>query len=332
MSELAVRAVTNFVVLPSDAALWNDEIIRAANLCAACASRFEASGFTVQTLRIVTNPFGEYLDTSSPAAALAGMEMLRTILTSSAMPQGTRIRFAIGEARTVQEVQLVPHLIHAAADLANCCVNIGCDSLGLPDPALTRAAAECCATLAAETEGGEGNFNFTANFNMAPGCPYFPAAYNRTSAGANFAVGLEYPGLLVSTLLALPADASWEKRFTACSAVVSPYFETLNSISQENFPHYDCCPFGTVSTAAHAARAERRVQSGSCRAARALRRVHCGACRAARALWHVTAPLRPALSQAFATETGVRFAGFDSSAAPSKETASMASVLLVSSQ
>ena len=177
------------------------------------------------------------------------------------MPQGTRIRFAIGEARTAADLLLVPALIAHAADLANCCVNIPSDGLGLPDAALTAAAARCCATLATATAGGEGNFNFTANFNMGPGCPYFPAAYNRADCGANFAVGLEYPDLMVATLAALPPAASWEERFAALAAAITPPMAALD-----------------------------------------------------------------ALARAHASTSGVRFAGFDSSAAPSKETASMAEV------
>ena len=62
------------------------------------------------------------------------------------MPK-TRIRFAIGAARTASELALVPDLIREAADLANCCVNIPEGPCGLPDAKLTMAAAQCCATL-----------------------------------------------------------------------------------------------------------------------------------------------------------------------------------------
>ena len=58
-----------------------------------------------------------------------------------------RIRFAIGAARTTAELSLVPDLIKAAADLANCCVNIPEGPCGLPDAALTMAAAQCCEAL-----------------------------------------------------------------------------------------------------------------------------------------------------------------------------------------
>jgi uncharacterized protein (UPF0210 family) len=259
--EMSVRAVSHLIVLPADSSLWKATIVAAAEFCATVSADFVAAGFPVQTLRIVTNPFGEYLDTSSSAKALEGMQQLKDILGSDAMPQGIRIRFAIGEAKNAAELALVPDLIANAADLANCCVNIPADALGLPDPILTAAAAQCCAQLATQTAGGEGNFNFTANFNMGPGCPYFPAAYNHSDCGANFAIGLEYTDLLASTLSALDPKATWTDRFAALTTAITPLMTTLDG-----------------------------------------------------------------LAKAQATKSGVRFAGFDSSAAPSKESASFVEV------
>jgi uncharacterized protein len=234
---MSVRAVTNFVVLPADSSLWKGAVVAAAELCAAVSATFTAAGFAVQTLRIVTNPFGEYLDTTSAETAVAGMLVLKAILDSDAMPQGTRIRFAIGEARSAAELELVPALIAHAADLANCCVNIPSDSLGLPDTALTAAAARCCAALATATAGGEGNFNFTANFNMAPGCPYFPAAYNRADCGANFAVGLE----CVRSLVAIDYSTPHGSAFFVLLLRSSPPLHSSSS-SSTCFPsHFSTC-------------------------------------------------------------------------------------------
>jgi hypothetical protein len=43
---------------------------------------FSAAGYLVQSLRIVTNPFGEYLDCSSADAALADLAVLVGLLNS----------------------------------------------------------------------------------------------------------------------------------------------------------------------------------------------------------------------------------------------------------
>ena len=88
--------------------------------CAAAAERFRDAGYATQTLRVVTNPFGEFLDLSTDETAVAGMQVLRGILTCEDMPQGTRVRFALGEARTMEEVRVVPALIRSEADLVIC--------------------------------------------------------------------------------------------------------------------------------------------------------------------------------------------------------------------
>lgn len=43
---------------------------------------------------------------------------------------GLRIRFAIGEAKTVQEIAILPELIADYGDLCNACVNVELDQNG----------------------------------------------------------------------------------------------------------------------------------------------------------------------------------------------------------
>ena len=70
-----------------------------------------------------------------------------------------------------------------------------------------------------------------ANFNMGPGCPYFPAAYNLASCGPNFAIGLEYLGLMLRCLAALPSTATWEERLRCLTLLPRTLTLTLTYIS-----------------------------------------------------------------------------------------------------
>jgi hypothetical protein len=85
----------------------------------------------------------------------------------------------------------VPAMIRAAGDLANCCVNIEANADGVLDYATVEAAAAVCAELGTTTERGEGNFNFTINFNGPILCPYFPAGFNTSASGHSLVIGLE---------------------------------------------------------------------------------------------------------------------------------------------
>jgi hypothetical protein len=157
-----VRAITNFVQLPPDQSVWPKIISRATTLAAALVATYTELGYTTQTLRIVANPFGEWLDCTSLDGALAGLAALKAIL--SADTSGIRIRFAIGAAQTPAELLLVPQMIAAFGDLCNICLNVGKDEAGLVDAHMCSLAADTVVELAKCTERGEGNFNFTVNF------------------------------------------------------------------------------------------------------------------------------------------------------------------------
>lgn len=229
-SLLQVRAVTTFIVLTKDSTSWEQKITAAANFDARVAAKLtDEGGYIVQTLRIVTNPFGEYLDTSTKDSALADMEKLKNILSGSTMPK-IRIRFAIGAATSQEDLQMVPALIQSYGDLANVCVNITADELGVPDRAMCAAAATCVRELAENTPRGQGNFNFTANFNCPPLIPYFPAGYN-TDKNV-FCIGLEYPDLLVDILSKQPTPLDWSTVFPILQKEVQQRVDTVVALAE----------------------------------------------------------------------------------------------------
>lgn len=227
---MQLRAVTSFIVLSKDSTTWEEKIVTAANFDSTVAEAVMQAGYTVQTLRIVTNPFGEYLNTSSEEAILADMKLLSSILAGSSMPK-IRIRFAIGAAVTEEELLLVPVLIKEYGDLANVCVNIGVDQLGVPDQKMCGAAAVCVRTLADHTTDGEGNFNFTANFNCPPLIPYFPAGYNTNKSV--LCLGLEYPDLLVSILKQQPAPIDWSEAFKIMQSTVQKHVDVIVDVAKQ---------------------------------------------------------------------------------------------------
>ena len=194
-----VRTITSFITLTQNNTTWPKIVSDAARFNGALMNRIQQKGYTVQTIRLVTNPFGEYIDTSSIQSALDDMKILSDTLNSPDMPD-VRIRFAIGEARNAQELTLVPSIIEHFGDLGNICINIPADDLGIPDAQLTRDAAETVVQIGKQTKGGEGNFNFTVNYNCQPLIPYFPASYHRSDPEKCFVLGLETPDLLSNAL------------------------------------------------------------------------------------------------------------------------------------
>jgi len=194
-----VRTVTTFISLNSKKDTWTHEIKKASTLCFDLSGAFTDKGYIVQSIRIVTNPFGEYLNTNSLAEARSDLLFLSSLL-KSLDKSDVRIRFAIGEAKSPNEIALLPELIKEFGDLCNVCVNIGLDKNGLLNNSLIEHSAKVVNQVSKITPRGEGNFNFTVNFNCEPLIPYFPASYHKKELGRCFVVGLETPDLLVEVL------------------------------------------------------------------------------------------------------------------------------------
>lgn len=198
-----IRTITTFLSLNKNKNTWKNEIIKACDFCKDLSNEFNKKDYTVQSIRIVTNAFAEYLDTSSLEKAKEDLDLIKNIIDSISF-DGLRIRFAIGEAKTYEEISLLPELIRDFGDLANACVNIPVNEFGILDNELIKHCAICVNRISKITPRGEGNFNFTVNFACKEFIPYFPASYFNSSSENSYVIGLETPDLLVNTLKNLP--------------------------------------------------------------------------------------------------------------------------------
>lgn len=195
-----VRTITTFVSLSRDRSSWNEVIQQASDCCKQVSKALLDQQYSVQSIRIVTNPFGEYLRAQKIEHAREDLNHLRELLHSINAGNALRLRFAIGEARTIEEMQLLPELIAEFGDLCNACVNINKDENDILDNSMITASADIVKRISEITPRGEGNFNFTVNFNCLPLIPYFPASFHQKSLGHQVVIGLETPDLLVHEL------------------------------------------------------------------------------------------------------------------------------------
>jgi uncharacterized protein (UPF0210 family) len=191
------------------------------------SNELQKNNYIVQSIRIVTNAFGEYLNTECLESAQADLTFLTKLLNTINTGE-LRLRFAIGEAKTPQEITLLPDLIKEFGDLCNACVNVGMDEFDVLDNALITQCATVVQKINTLTPRGEGNFNFTVNFNCTPLIPYFPASYHQSALGDKFVIGLETPDLLLNSLKMFNQTAqnkSHNVRFKS-------YFEVMSSALQ----------------------------------------------------------------------------------------------------
>ena len=235
-----IRTITTFLSLDNNRESWDEKIKEAYYFCLNLTEEFSQYEYTVQSIRIVTNPFGEYLNTNSLEAAKSDLSYLSNLLNAS-NTSGMRIRFAIGEARTKEEIELLPELINEFGDLCNVCVNVNLDEFGILNNDLIQHSVQAVQKISAITPRGEGNFNFTVNFNCDPLIPYFPASYHRKELGNKFVIGLETPDLLVDVLANYNQSVtqkSHNRQFKAYYEVMSEalqyHINNINNIIQNS--------------------------------------------------------------------------------------------------
>jgi hypothetical protein len=150
-----------------------------------------------------------------------------------------RIRFAVGEAKTLEEIRLVPTLIAHFGDIANICVNVPSDTLGIADNKKILSCVHAVRSISKTTPRGEGNFNFTVNFNCPPLIPYFPASYFQSDMDECFALGFETPDLLVEALKSenleqfKDMNQRHEKAYHAMQEALQYHITFLSKIAQD---------------------------------------------------------------------------------------------------
>lgn len=104
------------------------------------------------------------------------------------------------------------------------------DELGVLDEAMIQNSVAAIQEIARITPRGEGNFNFTVNFNCAPHIPYFPASYHQSTLDDCFVIGLETPDLMLSVLKAFNQKADTGDR----SQLIHQYFNILSQALQHH--------------------------------------------------------------------------------------------------
>ena len=198
-----LRTISFFLTLHKDKTQWEDALYSVKRDVDLLLPAVQKAGYILQSIRVITNPFGEYLDLANLQTAKADLQYL-TELLNKFNESGIRLRFAIGAARNKEEIALLPELIAAYGDLCNACVNVPLDEHGVLDNELIEQSVYAVQQIANITPRGEGNFNFTVNFNCKPFIPYFPAGYHLSHLPNSFVIGLETPDLLVEVLKSVP--------------------------------------------------------------------------------------------------------------------------------
>ena len=199
-----VRTITAFINL--DRSQYQLQFAETAKFLGYAKTVFESRGYTVETLRIVTQPFPEY------TKGLSTDDAVRFFKNLDGLADQYHVRLAIGSAYLAgTDGDAQADLL--AAVLQNTKFIFGSlavtNDSGINWPAVN-AAARIIKKLSETTAHSEGNFHFAANASVPPYSPFFPGAYH-TGSGRQFAIGLASAGLVTTAAQNAP-DLSAARR------------------------------------------------------------------------------------------------------------------------
>jgi len=185
---MIIRAITTGISL--DSPHEREKIKQAAELNRQAKNLFEQFGHEVQTTRITTNSWEEYLknfDINEIVNIFQKIEKLCEDLNISF--------FNIGYASKPENIAVIPEInkstsiIYSSSKIADKETGINFES--------TLESAKAIKRISQETENGYGNFRFCAWANCNSGIPFFPTAYHE--GNTSFALGIECSDLVMQS-------------------------------------------------------------------------------------------------------------------------------------
>jgi uncharacterized protein (UPF0210 family) len=184
---MKIRTITTGISLKSSEDA-SDRIEPVAEFNRKAKEFFEQQEFEVQTTRIATNSWEEYLASSNSE------EILSEVGKTEQICKDLQVSFFnVGYTRRPENIEICSDIIKDTS-VISCSAKIGDAETGIQFENVA-AAAGAIKRISEQTENGEGNFRFCAWANCKPGIPFFPAAYHQGET--SFSIGLECSDMLM---------------------------------------------------------------------------------------------------------------------------------------
>ena len=179
-----VRAITAFVQL--DRARYEAQIAETMKVLNAAKAEFARRGYETQTVRIVTQPFGELVKGLNDKDALAFLRALDDLSQKQGfMPN-------VGPAMMHDTDD--PAAIHLLAQVLSTLPHLNASAIIADDDGIhwktIRESAKLVRYVTDHSPRSQGNFLFTATAMLKPLGPFYPGAWH-SGAGKQFSLGFE---------------------------------------------------------------------------------------------------------------------------------------------
>ena len=197
---MKIRAITVGlnVAMPSLAG----KMERVGKFIALAKTAFQDAGYEVQTTRIASQPWVEYIPAANRRTLCAKIQILEGLCRDNGIDL-----CSIGTAYTPKDADLAVDILEST-EIVSCSATIAERKTGL-DHHMTSAAARAIRKIAEKSNSGEANFRFAAIANCPPDIPFFPASYHR--GRTCFMIALEASDLVVKAFSSAGDYASARK-------------------------------------------------------------------------------------------------------------------------
>jgi len=217
LPKVKVRAITAFVRIERGS--YQIQMAEAVKFLRIAQTTFESRNFTVETLRIATQPFAEYTEGMSREDALQFFKNLDGIAQTEHVILSIGPAYLSGKDGDAQ-ADLLEEILQNTKSISGTVYVTTATGVNWP---AVQAAARVMKRLSDGTLHSEGNFRFAALANVPQATPFFPAAY-LTGLGHQFAVGLESAGDAAAAV----KDAS--DPATARRRLIDTFFERASDV------------------------------------------------------------------------------------------------------
>jgi uncharacterized protein len=203
-----IRTVTTFIQL--DRSRHQSQIGETLTKLRQAKAAFEQGGYEVQTIRITTQPFPNYVRGLSKEQALAFFR------DYDALARRENFVASIGPAISGPtddgvSAELLAEILSSTTALQGSIIVAGEDGIRWD---AVRAAARLMKYVAAHTAHSLGNFNFAATAMVPPHAPFYPASYH-DDGGGEFSVGMESANVVAAAFASASDFAAARKALEA---------------------------------------------------------------------------------------------------------------------
>ncbi len=216
---MKIRAITAGInISPKNR---TNQVKRVAQVCHDMRKMFEKQGFEVQTERITTQSWAEYLKDLSNKEIIKEIQALERIVLEN------DIGFvSIGTVREPDHVELISDIISSIPHVSASVFVAGNDHPA--DNDIIERTAIVIQQISQRTEGGEGNFRFAAIAHCPPDTPFYPAGYHQGKPC--FSIALECSDLVSQAFDSVKdiADAGKQLAKTLCD-----HYKKIEKIAQK---------------------------------------------------------------------------------------------------